>query len=619
MAESRSSITQEPLYLKGMACFQAGEWQEAIRCFELLLQHYPDSPKIQQLLEWANFKADLAQKTNVTPKQFVVPWAPWLFRGATVIVVAVLLFQGVALINRHVVPVVARVRVERQINRTLEEGKAFLEAGNLDQAELHFREVLASRPDDADALAGLATIDTQRALEAQYLKALSLEKQGEYQAALEIFNDLAVQAPGFRDVNERIQTISNLRQLDELYALGKIYTRVGLYAKAVDAYQQIQEISTYYKRDEIKNQLFSLYVLSGQELVNQTPPQPENIPQAIEYFKKALSIQPNNETAILEHRLASLYWEGKTLYDAGQWDAAAHRLQAVFTERPDYLGGVTTALLYDAYIQSGEQHRQQGDNHFAYEQFRKASMLPVEDTTLARGRMEALAPLLTPTPTPTATPTITPTPIPVPPTPTPTPRPLAAYHNRILFWSDHPEKPGLWVMDPDGSHRAYLGNTSQLRQEYMVLAEQAQFSPDGRYRVIVQERETAARRVPQVYIQPPPHPELGPLPPKELTPFTGMSYDPVWSPDGSRVAFVSQESGSDDIWIIYTDGTGARNLTPNKWEWDKHPSWSPDGRRIVFWSNRDGRKQIYIMDIDGRNVRNISQAEWDEYDPIWVH
>jgi len=89
-------------------------------------------------------------------------------------------------------------------------------------------------------------------------------------------------------------------------------------------------------------------------------------------------------------------------------------------------------------------------------------------------------------------------------------------------------------------------------------------------------------------------------------------------PDGSRIAFASQEDGSDDIWVIGPLGEGPRNLTHNDWEWDKQPSWSPDSNRIVFWSNREGRKQIYVMDADGRNVRNISNTEWDESRPLWI-
>jgi TolB protein len=170
-------------------------------------------------------------------------------------------------------------------------------------------------------------------------------------------------------------------------------------------------------------------------------------------------------------------------------------------------------------------------------------------------------------------------------------------------------------MDPDGENRQYLGEAERYHAEYTAAREPKALSPDGRYRAFVQH---ANRGVPQIFIAQPPHPEYGDLPPRQLTTLTGMCYDPVWSPDGTRIAFVSQENGSDDIWVIDADGRNARWLVRNDWEWDKHPSWSPDSQEIVFWSNRTGLKQIYVMAADGSNVRNISNTGWDEYDPIWI-
>ncbi len=93
---------------------------------------------------------------------------------------------------------------------------------------------------------------------------------------------------------------------------------------------------------------------------------------------------------------------------------------------------------------------------------------------------------------------------------------------------------------------------------------------------------------------------------------------PVWSPDGNWIAFVSSAIDSDDIWIVQWDGNFAQPLTPNPWEWDRHPTWSPDSDKIIFWSNRSGLMQIYSMNVDGSEVTNISNTTWDEYDPIWI-
>ena len=199
-------------------------------------------------------------------------------------------------------------------------------------------------------------------------------------------------------------------------------------------------------------------------------------------------------------------------------------------------------------------------------------------------------------------------------TPIPTPVPLLAYHNHIAFFSNNEDQPGLWVMDSSGGSRRYLGRSRSWRKQYDALVEEARYSPDKRYHLFVKDAAHSA----QIFILLPEDERQWNQASRQLTKLTGLSYDPVWSPDGSRIAFVSQENETDDIWVINADGGEPRNLTRNDWEWDKHPSWSPDGGRIVFWSNRTGHPEIYVMDADGRNVRDISNTEWDEYDPIWI-
>ena len=74
------------------------------------------------------------------------------------------------------------------------------------------------------------------------------------------------------------------------------------------------------------------------------------------------------------------------------------------------------------------EHQRDGDVPLAYEQFRKAAALPVDDVALADGRISQIVPLLTPTATPTDTPTPTPTFTPTPTdTPTPIPTPPTLY------------------------------------------------------------------------------------------------------------------------------------------------------------------------------------------------
>ena len=103
-----------------------------------------------------------------------------------------------------------------------------------------------------------------------------------------------------------------------------------------------------------------------------------------------------------------------------------------------------------------------------------------------------------------------------------------------------------------------------------------------------------------------------------LTDFNGDEYDPAWSPQGDRVAFVANHTGNDEIWVVNANGTDAYQLTWNEWEWDKRPSFSPDGSQLVFYSNRSGWRQIWQMESNGGTQRNLSFNAYDDWDPIWL-
>ena len=54
------------------------------------------------------------------------------------------------------------------------------------------------------------------------------------------------------------------------------------------------------------------------------------------------------------------------------------------------------------------------------------------------------------------------------------------------------------------------------------------------------------------------------------------------------------------------DGSGQRNLTRNP-AYDADPAWSPDGRKLAFVSNRDGSYGVYVMNAEGSGLRKLAQ------------
>jgi Tol biopolymer transport system component len=104
--------------------------------------------------------------------------------------------------------------------------------------------------------------------------------------------------------------------------------------------------------------------------------------------------------------------------------------------------------------------------------------------------------------------------------------------------------------------------------------------------------------------------------------------DLAWSPDGRKLAFAIQPRGSagvcdragacnDEIFVINADGSGLRRLTRNAAP-DGHAAWSPDGRKIAFLSQGDGTgADVFVMNGDGSDQRNLTRKPGNEVDPGW--
>jgi len=90
-----------------------------------------------------------------------------------------------------------------------------------------------------------------------------------------------------------------------------------------------------------------------------------------------------------------------------------------------------------------------------------------------------------------------------------------------------------------------------------------------------------------------------------LANFKGNNSAPAWSPDGTKLAIVLTYSDNSQIYIINSDGTGLRQLTSSN-SIDTEPVWSPDGTLIYFTSNRGGGPQIYSTSVGGGEVRRLT-------------
>jgi TolB protein len=87
---------------------------------------------------------------------------------------------------------------------------------------------------------------------------------------------------------------------------------------------------------------------------------------------------------------------------------------------------------------------------------------------------------------------------------------------------------------------------------------------------------------------------------------------------GYQLLVTSVRTGDTEIFLVDPDTGDARNLTRSPKSEERYPCWSPDGRRIAFISDRDGPPNLYVMNADGSGVRRLTKTEAVCYMPSWA-
>ena len=192
--------------------------------------------------------------------------------------------------------------------------------------------------------------------------------------------------------------------------------------------------------------------------------------------------------------------------------------------------------------------------------------------------------------------------------------------NRIAFMSRRDGNSEIYVMDADGGNPQNLTNNADPNGH--PNDEDPSWSPDGAHIVfrarrkghVVHNLDTTY----EVYVM-----DADGGNEQRLTNNRNNELAPVWSPDGSRIAFMSDRKGEGDaanfdIYMMDADGGNQQKLTNNR-AWDGSPSWSPDGERIAFVSDRDENSEIYVMDADGGNQQNLTNNPSGDFGPAWLN
>ena len=193
---------------------------------------------------------------------------------------------------------------------------------------------------------------------------------------------------------------------------------------------------------------------------------------------------------------------------------------------------------------------------------------------------------------------------------------------RIAFMSDRDGNWEIYVMDADGGNPRRLTNNRHADLS-------PSWSPDGKRIVFCSDRDGHPHHIPgwftsEIYMM-----DADGGNQQKLTNNPSDDRSPSWSPDGTRIAFMSRRDGNNEIYVMDADGGNQQKLTnnpdPNGHPNDEYPSWSPDGAHIVFSARRKGHfkrnlnttYEIYVMDADGGNEQRLTENRKNDWHPVW--
>jgi alpha-tubulin suppressor-like RCC1 family protein/WD40 repeat protein len=166
---------------------------------------------------------------------------------------------------------------------------------------------------------------------------------------------------------------------------------------------------------------------------------------------------------------------------------------------------------------------------------------------------------------------------------------------------------------PNGSSEIFVMNLdgSGVRQltDHPAQDEAATWSPDGTRLAFLSDRDRPNTGNMDVYVMN----DDG----SGVTRLTtvGNVVLPAWSRSGTRIAFHTYPEFG--IYVMNADGSDLQPVTTEPGVWNAQPAWSPDGTRLAFSSDRDGNREIYVMNADGSEVTRLTNAPGNDEFPTW--
>jgi tetratricopeptide (TPR) repeat protein len=514
-----------------------------------------------------------------------------------------------------------------------------------------------------DGLKERAVLNQQTA-EEHYQRGLAHLNAGEYELAVAEFDVTLRLDPGHVEAARRLREAEALAFMvptptsaaqNEILQAGftdaqELY-RQGRWEEVIAKLEQVRSLDPTYQADQVQEMLYGSYYNQGLQLVEEG-----RIEEAYSSFGKALEVWPDQQEAVEQQRLASLYVKAKGSW-GGDWAGVVEALTQLYNLSPNYRD--VAALLPEAHARYGDLLASQADWCLAQQQYEAAlHFQPDPDVESKRddaadrcGAPPATRPDPGATPAPAAkTPRATVAPsepitvaatseITATPEISGTPEPAVGTGQGKIYYAVKGEVKAVPAgggesqiifldaaqpaVDPSGRRIAYksllgesigihagdAGGGNDVRITNFAEDSFPSWSPGGDKIALASNREgDRLWRIYMIYVTGSGGSESVSL---------GLGTYPAWSPKGDFIAYrgCNEQGGECGLYLVDSSAVTHQRLTMV--ESDTAPAWSPDGSQIAFMSAGEGNWEIYLVGADGSGRQRLTFSAANDLLPVW--
>lgn len=436
-----TALAADPEYQQLLTLFQKAEWQLCSQLVASLRQRYPNESSLEHFAEELDIKLMFQNKESAGRKQKTRrTWLNILILGLVVavgIVAGLYITRWITSTEKPAVVTAAESASQADQIKSLEDqALKLLQLGNTQLALDAIQKIRAIDP-AYPGLAGLQeSADRMAELDALYGSAAQALNAGDDMRALTLFKQVEAVNPQYRDVRNQISQIERRNSVGDLLTAGDAAYREERWDDVISAYEEVLAIDPQVESPELEEQLFLSYYNKIHSILTKENATIEEINSADSYYRRAVSLVPQNKAFAQERRdlqqflvgllvikyrqTAKMIIESPTTteeqlssaviylnkaanlsssdtrisaeleraqtyllalqkFNRMEWDAAITYLEKLSRFQSGYAGGMVEELLYEAYAARGRRFLSAGYFLDARQDLEKAEILAWEN------------------------------------------------------------------------------------------------------------------------------------------------------------------------------------------------------------------------------------------------